>query len=310
MIQFEHVTKDFNTTRALEDFSFRVQPGEVFGLLGPNGAGKTTTIRILNGLVAATSGRVSVFGLDPLKDGDRIRSRAGVLTETPSLYERLSAEQNLQFFAKLNSIPQQKRSQRVFEMLEMFDLSDRAREPVGGFSKGMKQRLALARSLLHEPELLYLDEPTASLDPESALQVNQLVNRISHDKGSTVLLCTHNLVEAQRLCDRVAVMDRGRLLGLGTPADLASSLFPFSRVEVEFANHPGDINSLVKGLDFIREFSQSDNRLTASLISAGFTPDLVRVLVQAGARIVRVTPLEVSLEEIYFTLQHKNGGQQ
>lgn len=311
MIFLDNLVKDFGHQRAVDHLSFEVKAGEVFGLLGPNGAGKTTTIRLLNGLFAATSGSARILGLDPVKDGDLIRSRVGVLTETPALYERLSAKENLLFFGKLCGISQEKLVQRVHEVLELFDLSGRANDLVAGFSKGMKQRMALSRAILHRPEVLYLDEPTSSLDPESALQVNELIRQFTHSDGSTVFLCTHNLLEAQRLCDRVAVIDKGRLLALGTPAELAHSLFPAVRLEVEFASIlPEVLEQQLSTMPSIKSNRLDGLILHIQLSEKKDIPVLISLLASAGLQITRVQPMEVTLEEVYFSLQKQVGGVQ
>src|SRR5258705_60131 len=186
VIRADHLVRRFGDLTALNDLSFEVAHGEVFGFLGHNGAGKTTTIRILNGVLAASEGSVRVLGLDPITDGRALRLRTGVLTENPSLDERLSARENLQFYADLNEVPRDQVKARIDELLADFDLSDRDKEKVGGYSKGMKQRLALARPLLHNPEIIYLDEPTSGLDPVAALHVRRLIVRLSQQEGRTI----------------------------------------------------------------------------------------------------------------------------
>ena len=217
----------------MDGLSLEVHAGEVFGLLGHNGAGKTTTVRLLNGVLTPYGGKARVLGLDPVKDGLALRHRTGVLTEDPALDERLTARENFSYYADLYGVPRSRVPERVEELLREFGLADRADEPVGGYSKGMKQRLALARALLHEPELLFLDEPTAGLDPVAAREVHGLIRELSRVKGRTVVLCTHNLIEAQRLCHRVAVLERGTLMALGTPEELIRGLDQELQVEVE-----------------------------------------------------------------------------
>ena len=309
MIEVNKLVKDFGSKRAIHDLSFSVHPGEIFGLLGPNGAGKTTTIRILNGLLPVTAGSVRVFGSDPVSAGERVRARVGVLTETPALYERLSARENLRFAGRLSGIPEAELDGRIEDILTTFDLRDRIDDKVGAFSKGMKQRMALTRALLHRPELLFLDEPTSSLDPESALQVNELIDRISHEDGRTVFLCTHNLVEAQRLCDRMAVINHGELLALGTMEELSKSLFPGVWVEVEFLqsvpDRLGDVLTVHSG---ILQSRVEGTILHVQVSGKDVIADLLARLITIGARVARVAPREVSLEEVYFTLQnHQNG---
>jgi ABC-2 type transport system ATP-binding protein len=191
IIEVNQLERAFGPNRAVDGMTFHVEPGEVFGLLGPNGAGKTTTVRLLNGILPPSGGSARVFGLDPATDGQRVRQQTGVLTETPALYERLSAYENLEFFGTLAGIPAETLKERVMEILSFFDLQDRATDKVETYSKGMKQRLALARSLIHKPPLLFLDEPTSGLDPEAAQHVNGLIADLSHQNGQTILLATH-----------------------------------------------------------------------------------------------------------------------
>lgn len=300
IIQLSQLTRYFGATAAVDTLSFTVRRGEVFGLLGHNGAGKTTTIRLLCGVLVPSSGAATVFGLSPLTEGQQIRERCGVLTETPSLEERLSARQNLTYFADLYAVPVNKVKARITELLENFDLAKVADAKVGSFSKGMKQRLALARAFLHMPEVLMLDEPTAGLDPVAARQVTDMIRTQSHESGHTVILCTHNLVEAQQVCNRVAVLERGRLLALGTPTELASALG--SRLELELS-----ADTLERALTFLK-----DNGLTFtveppdSVLITGLEreriPDFIVRLIETGVRIYRVSPQGASLEDVYFAL--------
>ena len=309
IIEVNNLVKEFASKRAINDLSFTVKPGEVFGLLGPNGAGKTTTIRVLNGLLPAYRGEVRIFGENPITSGEMIRSRVGVLTETPALYERLSAHENLLFSGSLTGVPEVELEQRISQIMGFFDLEDRMNDKCAGFSKGMKQRMALARALLHRPELIYLDEPTSSLDPESAQQVNDLIDKISHEDGQTVFLCTHNLVEAQRLCDRVAVINRGELLALGTMEELAKSLFPGVWVEIEFLHLPAeDMVETMKGLPGIQQLRPEGNVLHIQVADKPAISDIVLRLSSVNAKITRVTPREVTLEEVYFALQNHQSG--
>lgn len=303
VIQTDHLKRVFGDVHALEDVSLEVQRGEVFGFLGHNGAGKTTTIRILNGVLGATAGSVRVLGLDPIQDGPALRRRTGVLTENPSLDERMTAVENLRFYADLNNVPADAVKPRIDQLLADFELADRATERVSGYSKGMKQRLALARPLLHNPEVIYLDEPTAGLDPVAALHVRQLITHLSEEEGRTIFLCTHNLVEAQRLCHRVAVLEQGKLIALGTPAELAARFGHKQRLEIEV-----DRDQIAKALGVlnkIRGISASTGENNhINLVGAAHSriPDLITTLTEAGVRIYRVTPEEPSLEEVYLAL--------
>ena len=212
----ENLTRLFGNKTAVNDLSIEVEDGEVFGFLGHNGAGKTTTVRMLNGVLEAHGGSMHVLGMDPLTEGPALRARTGVLTEAAALELRLTARDNLLIYADLFGVPRDKVTTRVDELINFFQLSDATNQRAETFSTGMRQRLALARTLLHDPEVIFLDEPTNGLDPVAAHQVNELIANLAEEKGRTVFLCTHNLVEAQKLCDRVAVMEHGRLVAIGT----------------------------------------------------------------------------------------------
>lgn len=304
VIEVEQLTRDFGQVKALDKLTFSVQEGQVFGMLGPNGAGKTTTVRLLNGVLTPSGGRAIVLGLDPTTQGCKLRQQTGVLTETPSLYERLTARENLAIFGALYSVPESELSRRVDELLKRFELSGRADDKVGGFSKGMKQRLALARALLHDPQLIFLDEPTAGLDPEAARRVTQLIEQLSREKGRTIFLCTHNLDEAQRLCDQVAVMNQGQLLAIGTLAELARTLWRGLWVDIEFrVPLTGAVAENLRGLDGVNEVRMDVTRLAVQIERNELVPAVVTALVSQGAQIIRVNPRQHTLEDIYFELQ-------
>lgn len=305
MISIDHLVHRFGSHLAVDDLTFSVGRGEVFGLLGPNGAGKTTTVRLLNGLYQPSGGSMRVLGFNPTTQGEQVRRQTGVLTETPALYERLTALQNLDFFAILADMPLKARRARIQELLEFFDLEKRARDRVGTFSKGMKQRLALARALLNRPELVFLDEPTSGLDPESAQQVHTLINNLRRRDGHTVFLCTHNLVEAERLCDRLGILKNGRLLAAGSLAELRRLVSPGLWVEIGLLQPM----ELPAGLAALPGVLRAENAETASaglrieVQAEADIPALVAYLAAAGAQIITVQPRAISLEEIYFHLQ-------
>ena len=307
-ISVENVGRRFGQVRALDGVTFDVPGGEVVGLLGHNGAGKTTTIRILNGLLPPDSGTVRVLGLDPTSDGARVRARTGVLTETPSLDERLTARENLALFAELFAVDRARVRGRVAELLDHFELAERADDRVGGFSRGMKQRLALARSLLHDPELIFLDEPTAALDPVAARGVHTLIRQLGDDPQRTVVISTHNLVEAQRLCDRVLILRHGRLVAAGTPQELARSLARQSHVELEVG--PNDAQTAAAVFADLEPGATID--IDGELVSvAGIDrerlPEVLRRLVEAGVAVYRLSPAEPTLEDAYFALHGSEG---
>lgn len=303
-IVIEHLSHRFNDRYALRDIGYEVQPGEVFALLGPNGAGKTTTIRLLNGLYTPTEGLIRVFGKDPMKDGSSIRRESGVLTETSALYERLTARENLLFFGRLFGLPESLLLKRINEVLEFFKLIERAGDRVSTFSKGMKQRLALARAFLNHPRILYLDEPTASLDPESSLQVHELIESLSRDDERTVFLCTHHLEEAEKLADRVAILNNGKLLALGSLDELGRRFNPGLRVEIDLLKPltDGFNANNVRG---VLTYNADGRSLHIQVQEEAVIPALVNELVLRNGQITRVNPQKASLEDIYFKLQNE-----
>lgn len=307
IIDLSHVGFQYAAGFALRDVSLSVQKGEVFALLGPNGAGKTTTIRLINGLLKASGGTISVLGRDPYKDGMVIRSKAGVLTETPALYERLTALENLQFFGKLNGMEPHELQRRIDELLDFFDLTEHSQQRVGTYSRGMRQRLAIARTLLHRPELLFLDEPTSNLDPEIAHQVQALILRVKTEEGCSVVICTHRLYEAEQICDRAAIMHRGRILAQGTLPELREVSGLAKKVRIAFRE---DIQQedwdLLRKLPVVLD-GESVGTYTVSLSVTDYdvVPEILQWLIQQGLAVLSVLPQKPSLEEVYFQLQHQ-----
>jgi len=304
IVEVNELERVFGANRAVDGMTFHVEPGEVFGLLGPNGAGKTTTVRLLNGILPPSSGSVRVFGLDPASEGQRVRQQTGVLTETPALYERLSAYENLAFFATLAGIPESALKSRALEMLAFFGLQDRAQDKVETYSKGMKQRLALARALIHKPPLLFLDEPTSGLDPEAAQHVNGLIADLGRQNGQTILLATHNLLEAQRLCDRVAVMNKGRILAMGSLKELARKLWPVTWVDITFWQAPAEnVTGSLKTHRGVKAVTGQGEAWQVQVEGEDVIPQVVQHLAAQGASILKVNPRDYTLEDIYFALQ-------
>ena len=298
MLIASHLTRQFGTRTAVEDVSFALERGQIFALLGPNGAGKTTTLRMLAGLIKPTSGVIRINGEEMSADtAPRLRSRIGFLTESPGLWDRLTVKQNLMVYARLYGLPHPGRT--VDAALEMFGVRDRAGDAAAHLSKGLKQRVALARTLLHRPDIVLLDEPTAGLDPESARDVRQLVLRL-RDERHAVLMSTHNLDEVQRVADRVAVL-RSRLVALDTPAALRTRLFG-SRLLVTVRTPAAAFSAAATGAGIgdIR----SDGRTLSIGVDDGAerAPEIVRRLVAAGADIQSVMPDEPTLEQVYLRL--------
>ncbi|MBN1858330.1 ABC transporter ATP-binding protein [Candidatus Bipolaricaulota bacterium] len=301
MITTQNLTRRFGALTAVDSLDLHVDKGEVFGFLGPNGAGKTTTVRMLAALIAPTSGEATIAGNELGIHNRSIRRRVGVLTETPGLYRRLSAQDNLLFFARLYQIAEP--MAQVERYLKLFDLWERRAAPAGSYSKGMRQKLAIARALLHEPEILFLDEPTAGLDPEAAKTVRDLIETLRSDER-TIFLCTHNLDEADRLCDRVALF-KTRLITTGRPQELREQMYG-RRTVVHLANYRAGIENQVD-LPFVKHIDVVDERLVVSLDDPeAENPALVKRLVELGADVQFVTELRVSLEDMYLDLMEAN----
>ncbi len=310
IISTQGLTRLFGDKLAVDHLTFSVEEGEVFGFLGHNGAGKTTTIRLLNGVLDPSGGTAQVLGLSPTSDGPALRRRTGVLTETPSVDERLTARENLRIYAELYGVPRERTKSTVDELLELFELRDRADQKVGGYSSGMKRRLALARALIHDPEVLFLDEPTGALDPIAAHHVHEMITRLSKERKHTVFLCTHNLAEAQKLCGRVAVLEHGRLLAMGPPAELAAQVGLGGSIEIEVSPDSSTLAlATLRNGPGLQAVLSTEGLITVQGIMRERVPDVLASLVAAGVRVYRVAPQEPSLEDIYFALHGDKGGQ-
>lgn len=307
MIKTQGLTKKFkigkkpeNELVAVNNLSLEVQHGEVFGFLGPNGAGKTTTVRMLTGLIRPTSGGAQVAGFELGKNDTDIRRNVGILTESPGMYERLSAEKNLAIFANLYDVPDVDKA--VNKYLSMLGLWERRHDAVGSFSKGMRQKLAVARALLHEPQVLFFDEPTTGLDPEAALVVRDFILEFKK-QGRTIFMTTHNLDEAEKLCDRVGIFKQS-LLALDSPANLRQKLFGR---KVVF--HLGGVNPQwlpsINAVDGVSSVEQLENKLVVALASPEKTnPLITRLLVEQGADIQFIGEVRQSLEQVYLEMLH------
>ena len=298
MIKTEKLTKKFGAITAVESLDLEIREGEVFGFLGPNGAGKTTTVRMLTSLIGPTSGKAVVNGFVVGKEDQNIRRTVGILTETPGMYDNLSAQRNLEIYAHLYEVKDIPGT--IEHYLRMLGLWERRQDEAGTFSKGMRQKLAIARALLHEPRIIFLDEPTAGLDPEASRLVRDAILELKK-QGVTIFLCTHNLDEADRLCDRIGVF-KTRLVVMDTPERLRSQLFG-RKVVFHLKSSDERLAQTIGQLPFVREARSLDNRLLVTLDNPEeHNPEIVRTLVGAGADIQFVGELRHSLEEVYLQL--------
>jgi ABC-2 type transport system ATP-binding protein len=296
------LTRKFDQTVAVENLTITINDGEVFGFLGPNGAGKTTTIWMLCCLIEPTSGQAYVDGLDVHDKSSRlsIRQNIGLLPENPGLYESLSAYQNLDFYARMYGVPADKRSGRITELLQALDLLDRKDEPVGAFSKGMKQKVAIARALVHDPKYLFLDEPTSGLDPISAVTVRNYLMELKKE-GRTIFINTHHLDDAQRLCDKIAIL-KTRLLAIGSPEHLANEFFGKTTM-VELKEIVPETLRVVQNAKGVKAFRQDGNKLYLTIDDPDTdNPAIISDLVRAGAQIVHVEEVKRGLEDVYMRI--------
>jgi len=299
------LSRHFGKTAAVEDLTLAVEAGEVLGFLGPNGAGKTTTIRMLAGMIAPTKGYAIVAGHRTDRDVEQLHEVIDMLTETPGFYSRLSAKRNLEYFASFYSSIESP-SKQVEKYLRLIGLWERCNDKVGTFSKGMKQRLALVRALVHEPKVLFLDEPTAGLDPEVAAEVREMIHRLG-EEGHTIFLSTHNLNEAEMLCNRIAVIHT-RLLALDTPEQLRRRFFR-RQLMVQLEVPDTQVVQTVRKLPFVQEVQEEGSQLILELTdSERNRPELVKAIVEAGGRVITVSEEQHSLEEVYLTLIREEEG--
>lgn len=302
VIVTEELTKSFGDLLAVNRLTLSVDQGEVFGLLGPNGAGKTTAVRMLAALLAPSGGSAEIAGFQIGREDQEIRRKIGLLPEAPGLYDGLTAEQNLAFYGSMYGV--ENIDSQIQRYLELLGLWNRRFEPVGTFSKGMRQKLAIARALLHEPEVLFLDEPTSGLDPQASRLVRDFIAGLKGE-GRTIILCTHNLEEADRLCDRVAVLN-GHLLALDAPGVLRRKLFG-RKVVFHLSEMKLDYVKALERHDFVSDIQLVENKILASIENPEKNnPILIQALVENGAEIQFVGELRRRLEDVYLELMEAN----
>lgn len=281
-----------NGKKAVDSVSIRLKQGEIFGFLGPNGAGKTTTVKLLNGILTPTGGHCSIRGLDPALQPEKVHAISGVVTEHAQMYDHLTGVDNLVFFGAISGVGPQESARRAKKLLEELELSDAGDKKLATYSTGMRQRLSLARALIHEPTLLFLDEPTSGLDPKSAQKVHTMIRSLAEKRGITVFLCTHQLRYAQEICTRYGLMDQGHLLVEGSLDELRRRICPGMTVTLRADKVPSGLPFHKTGADTWEAPVQSEDEI----------PALIRRIVEDGGAIYRVAAELPSLEDIYFRL--------
>lgn len=300
MIECTNLTKRFENFTAVRDLSLTVQEGELLALLGPNGAGKTTTVRMLSAILQPSEGRARINGYDVLEQPDQVRRSIGMLTEQPGLYERMSGLEYLQFYGRLYHMPEALIKRRALELFDRFAMPNTAHRRLGQYSKGMKQKVGLIRAMLHDPAVLLLDEPTSAMDPHSAKLVRDAITELRADKRA-IILCTHNLAEAESLADRIAIINHGRLVAQGTAAGLKQQLLGRPQLEVR-VDRP--LNGQVKELeDLVLVESVDDDTIRYSADEPMITnPQLVRRLGDLGLGVISLYEVPQSLEDVYLNV--------
>ncbi len=302
MIDTQNLTRKFGDLTAVDNLTLHVNKGEVFGFLGPNGAGKTTTVRMLCCLIAKTSGEAKIgdYNVNNPDDCLKIRKMVGFLPENVGLYDSLSAYRNLDFYGQLYEVPEAQRKENIQRLLTLMGIWERREDAVGGFSKGMKQKIAIARALIHDPQVLFLDEPTANLDPEASKTVRDFIVDLKKEKR-TIFINTHNLSEAERLCDRIAIL-KTKLITVDSPKNLERSLYNRKTI-VHLASVPDSVVAAVQGLGVVRNMRVSDNKLILDIDEPELdNPTVVRAIVEAGGKVQYVTELRSTLEDVYLKL--------
>jgi len=309
-IKTDKLTRSFGTLKAVDRLTLEVQRGTVFGFLGPNGSGKTTTIRLLLGLLDADEGQARVLGFDMRKQPDEVRARCGALLEHHGLYERMSAADNLDYYGRIWHMSKAERDARIRELLAPVGLYDRRDEPIGRWSRGMKQKLAVARTLMHHPELVFLDEPTAGLDPVASAALREDLEMLVEQEGVTIFLTTHNLAEAEKLCTQVGVINRGQLLALGSPADLRSN----TSAPRLYVTGKGFSSQVIEGLRenaLVSNVQQRNGQVVMDLNDISRSHEIVSYLVGTNVEIDEVRKEKADLEDVFLRLvDEENRGEE
>jgi ABC-2 type transport system ATP-binding protein len=300
LIRTEQLTKKFGEFVAVNEVTLTVAPGEILALLGPNGAGKTTTVRMLGSILKPTSGGATVAGYDVVQDAQRVRGAVGLLTEFPGLYHRMKADDYLHFFGELQGLPRAQREARNEQLMKRFGMWSARKKRLGEYSKGMRQKVALIRALLHDPRVLFLDEPTSAMDPQSAKTVRDAIAELRSSRRA-IVLCTHNLAEAEALADRIAIIKEGRIIALGTPGELERDLLGNPLLEMRLAEPLDGLLPAIESLVSLEEMGDDWFRYRTD-VPGEINPLLIHRLAEEGANIVTLSEVPRSLEEVYLRI--------
>jgi ABC-2 type transport system ATP-binding protein len=299
-VQTFGITKKFGDFTAVDHLNLEIKH-EVFGLLGPNGAGKTTLQRMLVTVLSPTEGTATVAGADILQEADKVRERIGVVTQASTLDIELSAMENMNLYGMYYGMPRKQRQERIPELLKVVGLADRAKIPVAGYSGGMKRRLEIVRALIHEPQILFLDEPTTGLDPQARAAVLEYVKRIHQDHGITLVITTHYLDEAENLCDRLAIVDYGKIVALGAPTELKRKVTGGDIVEADFIDLPYIALKVLESADFVLEVKRRSGGLTILVKNgAEAVPKIVGLVDANGGKLRTITLREITLDDVFL----------
>ena len=303
MIRVENLTKKFDDFVALDDISFDVKKGEIFGLLGPNGAGKSTTLRILSTLARPTEGTATIGGYDILKDDTEVRKLIGIVSEKMIMYDRLTARENLWFFGSLFDMPSGVLNQRIDELLDLVQLTKWKNAQVGTFSTGMRQRMNVVRALLNMPSVLFLDEPTLGLDPQSSVEIREFVKKLNRENGTTIIVTTHTMVDADMLCDRIAIIDHGKVVALDTSSNLKKLISGGNStiLKLGIANLTADLLETIRTLDCVDSASQ-ENDTELRLIARGDEAfdNVIDAVRGKGGKITSIESVQPTLEDVFL----------
>jgi ABC-2 type transport system ATP-binding protein len=303
IIEVSHLTKTFNKFTAVDDISFDVKKGEIFGLLGPNGAGKSTTLRMLSTLSRPTKGTATIGGYDTVKNDTDVRKLIGIVSEKMIIYNRLTAKENLWFFGSLFNIPKGTLTKRIDDLLELVQLTKWKNAQVGTFSTGMRQRMNVVRALLNMPQVLFLDEPTLGLDPQSSVEIRDFIKKLNQENGTTVIITTHMMVDADLLCDRIAIVDHGKIIALDTSTNLKKIISGADTmiIKLEIANLTPDLISSIKALKCADAVTQENStRLHLIVHGEEAFDSIIDAVREKNGKITSMENLQPTLEDVFL----------